>query len=92
MEPPVIAARFHNTLSRIIVKGCRRLRQRHNIDTVALSGGVMQNGRLLNTALPGLQNEDFRVLTHGRVPPGDGGLCLGQAACAIERLSSEEDI
>lgn len=92
IEAPIIAARFHNTLSRIIVEGCRRLRDRRGIETTALSGGVMQNGRLLEAVLPALRGEGFRVLTHSRVPPGDGGLCLGQAAYAMERLfTGEED-
>ncbi|MEF8787499.1 MAG: carbamoyltransferase HypF, partial [Planctomycetota bacterium] len=91
VEDAIIAARFHNTLSGLIVEGCRRLRDSRGIETVALSGGVMQNGRLLETVIPALRGEGFRVLTHGRVPPGDGGLCLGQAACAIERLSNGEE-
>lgn len=91
LETGVIAARFHNTLSRVIVEGCRRLRRDRGIETVALSGGSMQNGRLLEMVIPALRDDGFDVLVHTRVPPGDGGLCLGQAACVIERLNSEEN-
>jgi len=81
----LIAARFHNTVSAMIVQTCRRLRQETGIGEVAMSGGVMQNRFLLSRAAPALEREGFCVLLHARVPPGDGGICLGQVACAIAR-------
>ncbi|HEY1347695.1 MAG TPA: hypothetical protein VGF54_22115, partial [Streptosporangiaceae bacterium] len=53
--------------------------------TVALSGGVFQNLLLLGQATGGLEEAGFRVLTHARVPPNDGGISLGQAAVAGAR-------
>jgi hydrogenase maturation protein HypF len=86
--PPTIAARFHNTISGIIVQTCRRIREETGIDRVALSGGVMQNRTLLRRTVPALEDHGFDVLLQTRVPPNDGGICLGQAAVALARSES----
>jgi hydrogenase maturation protein HypF len=78
----VIAARFHNAVVTLIANGCQRLRERHGLATVALSGGVFQNLLLLNGAAARLESLGFRVLLHSRVPCNDGGISLGQAVIA----------
>ena len=87
----VIARRFHNTVIRIIVDACARLREGGGPDVVALSGGVMQNRTLLAGVAPELEAAGFEVLVHTLVPPNDGGLALGQAACALARLKQESE-
>jgi len=84
-----IASRFHNTVARMIVETCRRLRQETGLGVVGLSGGVMHNQYLLGRLVPTLEAEGFEVLTHRLVPPGDGGMCLGQAACALARATAD---
>jgi hydrogenase maturation protein HypF len=81
-----IAARFHATLAEVIAGACARIRARTDLDRVALSGGVFQNGRLLQTAVGRLEETGFEVFTHRHVPPNDGGLALGQAAVAAARV------
>ncbi|WP_307848667.1 carbamoyltransferase HypF [Microbispora oryzae] len=78
----VVAARFHNAVARLVADGCARLRDAGAPSTVALSGGVFQNMLLLERATDLLEADGFRVLTHRRVPPNDGGVSLGQAAVA----------
>ena len=65
--------------------GCVLLRERHGLDTVALSGGVFQNMLLLHATAARLEARGFRVLTHSRVPCNDGGISLGQAVIAAAR-------
>ena len=83
--PAAVAARFHRGVAAAIVEVCTALRERSGLGTVALSGGVFQNLLLLGQAVDGLEGAGFRVLTHARVPPNDGGISLGQAAVAGAR-------
>jgi hydrogenase maturation protein HypF len=79
---PVIAARFHNTLAEAMVRVAREIGR----ETVVLSGGCFQNRLLTRRAVDKLQAAGHRVLLHRQVPPGDGGICLGQIAVAAAHL------
>jgi hydrogenase maturation protein HypF len=82
---PVMARKFHNTLA-IVVEGlCRNIRDDHGTTKVALSGGVFQNMLFLDLCHQRLEKAGFQVLIHRRVPPNDGGICLGQALIANAR-------
>jgi len=80
-----VAARFHDGLAAGTVAACVALRERTGLSTVALSGGVFQNLRLLGAVVDGLAEQGFGVLVHERVPANDGGISLGQAAVAAAR-------
>ncbi|HEY5395285.1 MAG TPA: carbamoyltransferase HypF [Trebonia sp.] len=82
---PVVAARFHVGVADAIARTCAILRSRTGLGVVALSGGVFQNLLLLERTVGRLEADGFRVLVHGRVPPNDGGISLGQAAVAAAR-------
>ena len=84
-----IAAGFHETLAQAIASQCAALRSRGAPSVVALSGGCFQNRRLAERAEALLVERDFEVLRHRLVPPGDGGLALGQAAVAARRIANE---
>jgi hypothetical protein len=49
--------------------------------------GHMKNWLLLGKATARLRRRGFEVLLHEHVPPNDGGISLGQAAVAGERLA-----
>ncbi|WP_433425500.1 carbamoyltransferase HypF [Microtetraspora malaysiensis] len=92
VDGAVVSARFHNGLAAAAVAVCALVREGagpggagSGLGTVALSGGVFQNGLLLSRVVGGLEERGFRVLTHRRVPPNDGGISLGQAAVAAAR-------
>ncbi|WP_214107869.1 carbamoyltransferase HypF [Acrocarpospora catenulata] len=87
-----IAARFHNGLAAAVVRAVRTLSERTGLTTIALSGGVFQNVLLLERTVSGLEQHGLRVLVHSRVPPGDGGISLGQAvvAAAVSRSGAAD--
>ncbi len=84
---PIMAARFHRGLARIIAGMAAKLASEQGedapkIDTVALSGGCFQNRVLLEETGRRLTAAGFTVLMHAKAPANDGGLALGQAAIA----------
>jgi hydrogenase maturation protein HypF len=76
-----VSARFHNTLVAATADLVRGVACVHGRLPVALSGGCFQNPRLTEGIVHELEPE-FTVLLHGKVPPNDGGLSLGQAVVA----------
>lgn len=82
VEPEQVARRFHASVVEIVAQVCDRLRAACGLSLVALSGGVFQNALLTTQTVARLSRDGFRVLRHRRVPPNDGGLCLGQLALA----------
>ena len=92
---PVIAARFHKGLAKVIVSMAKKLARQDDgdairFDTVALSGGCFQNRILFEEVVRRLGAENFVVLSHAHVPAGDGGLALGQAAIGAAHLIDED--
>jgi len=77
-----IAAKFHNTIARIIRELCQVISDKSGITQIVLSGGVFQNRLLLRKAVSLLEAGGFTVFTHQQVPCNDGGISLGQAVIA----------
>ncbi len=80
-----IAAKFHNTIARIILHVCLEIRKETGLNSVVLSGGVFQNKYLLEKSLYLLTVNRFKVYTNNQVPSNDGGISLGQLLIAAER-------
>jgi len=80
----VSAARFHLALAEAIVLIADRVQKTlcPDFQTVALTGGCFQNRYLLREAVRRLQQAGWNPVWHQRVPPGDGGLALGQTVAA----------
>lgn len=81
-DPALIAARFHAAVAALVTALCELARERHGLDTVALTGGVFANTLLSSACARLLRTCGFTVLRHGRIPPNDGGLSLGQLMVA----------
>ncbi|MBA3735219.1 MAG: carbamoyltransferase HypF [Actinobacteria bacterium] len=78
-----IAAAFHETVAAAAAAACADAAEPR---TVVLSGGSFQNLRLLASTRRHLDELGFRVLSHRRVPPNDGGISYGQAAVAARTI------
>jgi hydrogenase maturation protein HypF len=62
----------------------RSLLDAAGLDTVVLSGGVAQNGLLVEDIRGAIASRAVTFLINHEVPPNDGGLSLGQAALALQ--------
>jgi hydrogenase maturation protein HypF len=82
-EPAVGAARFHATLAAALAAWTLAAARREDLDTVALGGGCFLNQLLLDDLRQHLTVAGLTVLEAARVPPGDGGISLGQAWVAL---------
>jgi hydrogenase maturation protein HypF len=82
-----ISARIHNTIAAASVDLVRAAARGAGRLPVVLSGGCFQNARLSESIVRGLSPE-FTVHLHERVPPGDGGIALGQAVVAAAKARS----
>jgi hydrogenase maturation protein HypF len=76
-----VSARFHNALVAVTVELLETLWADRGDLPVALTGGVFQNAWLAGEIESQISNKN-KVLRHRNVPPGDGGIALGQALIA----------
>ena len=77
-----VAGRFHRTMAAGILAACRLLRGQTGLDRVVLAGSVLANDLLLSDLAARLGSVGFTVFRARKLPPGDGGLALGQAFVA----------
>jgi hydrogenase maturation protein HypF len=79
--PEAVSAKFHNTLASATAELVRATARTYGRLPVGLTGGCFQNARLAESVVQELQRS-FTVYLHRLVPPGDGGIALGQAVVA----------
>jgi hydrogenase maturation protein HypF len=87
VDPPELAARFHESVVCASASLAVRLCDEEGLDAVALGGGCFQNVRLLDGIRSRLENEGLRVLVPCRLGPNDGAVSYGQAVIAAARLN-----
>ncbi len=71
------------------VKVSMRLRGVYGINEVVLTGGVFQNSLLSKRTKEKLEAAGFVVYMQEKVPSNDGGVSLGQAIVAWERVKGD---
>jgi len=77
-----ISAKFHRSISEMVLMVVKSVRNLHHTNIVALSGGVWQNDYLFKLTYKKLIENGFEVLHHRHVPTNDGGISFGQAVIA----------
>lgn len=75
---PVAARRFHLGLVAGLARMVRIAAERCGIRTVALGGGVLQNGTVAQELPPALRALGLTPLLPRLLPPGDGAISYGQ--------------
>ena len=87
MSLGIISSKFHNTIVQAFATAAIRVSKetgvpKTDIGKIVLSGGVFNNDIILNSMIRILEEKNFKVYTHTKVPTGDGGISLGQAVVA----------
>jgi hydrogenase maturation protein HypF len=84
----VVSARFHNAMADVAVALVRHAGRAPL--PVVLTGGCFQNAELVERIERRLAGERV-IVRHSRVPPGDGGVALGQVLVADAVLAAAGD-
>jgi hydrogenase maturation protein HypF len=77
-----MAARFHETIARMLAASAMMACEMSGVSTTVLSGGCFYNRRLLSRMTDRLRDRGITVVQARRVSCGDAGLALGQAVAA----------
>lgn len=76
----IVAAKFHNTIAKVISDTCILLRRKYGVNKVLLSGGVFQNRLLTPRVVKALKKNRFDVYENYSIPVNDSGIPIGQLA------------
>lgn len=87
----IIAWRFHNTFSDIIVQMCKKARQAFSVNNVVLAGGVFFNKIISDLVQKELTKYGFCVYKPENILLGDSGLSLGQAVVSYVSGSTSKN-
>ena len=69
-----------------MVQIAREEAERKGIQNIGLTGGVSYNKIVMNIVSNAVKENGMNMVLHDRVPNGDGGIAVGQAAIALRRL------
>ena len=86
VDPSRISGRFHVTVARALADATARIHRDTGINDVVLSGGCFQNQILTQLLTRALIEQGRNVFSQSKVPANDGGLSLGQAVAAGNRI------
>jgi hydrogenase maturation protein HypF len=85
-DPVLGAALFHSTLAHGLADWVQQAVRLTHLDTVAMAGGCFLNHVLSRQLVRLLRLRNIHVLTAQQMPPNDGGLSLGQAWIAMQKI------
>ena len=84
---PVISAKFHNTIVKVITDTAQKISGDTGIKNVVLSGGIFQNKYILTRLENRLKEFNFNCYSHRLIPSNDGGIALGQLAILSKKIN-----
>jgi len=79
LSTALLARSIHEALVDLILQMARAIGE----PRIVLSGGCFQNATLLRTLPSALARHGFKAYWHQRIPPNDGGICVGQVVAAL---------
>jgi hydrogenase maturation protein HypF len=88
MDVAVLSRRFHSGVVDLVLRRCQEIQAATGVSQVVVSGGVFSNEFVLVNCLVELRRLGFDAYGHRLVPPGDGGVSLGQVAVAHARITA----
>ena len=63
-----------------------KIAETEGVKYIGFSGGCAYNNHILSRIKKIVEERGFIFLQHEKVPPGDGGISLGQALVAVEKV------
>ena len=85
-DPRSLAFTVHYRLGEALAEIAYRSRSVRSGGIVYMSGGAAVNDHIVGAVIEFMASKDVQVKLPRRVPPGDGGIALGQAVTAAARL------
>lgn len=76
--PEYLACQVHRNLADFAVIICDEIAGKEKVSSIALAGGTFLNQLLTPWMIDDLEALGYQVFMNEKVPPGDGGLSLGQ--------------
>ncbi|MEM4700408.1 MAG: carbamoyltransferase HypF [Candidatus Nezhaarchaeales archaeon] len=80
-----VAAAVEDAVARGLAEVAVEASRRYGVKVVGFTGGVAYNRRITKRIRAVVEGEGLKFLRHIKVPCGDGGISLGQAAVAAAR-------
>ncbi len=87
-----LALAFHLAIVEMLAEAVSVACEEHGLKAVMLSGGCFLNKILSGRLRESLARRGIATYTHSRIPTGDGGIALGQAVVAVNRLESGKSL
>jgi hydrogenase maturation protein HypF len=82
------AIQYH--LGQALAEIAVEIAERNDVKDIGFSGGVALNRIITKGVVEYVESQKLNVLTHRLVPPGDGGVAVGQVASAAATLVLKE--